>query len=679
VRAPPDPADTGLAGVTAVGGWAQSPPPHLVFQGLLVLLALLAVLATLAGWLLARRHARTSEANRALAQEAARHAAIITSAADAVISVDARQRVVLFNPAAERLFGCPATEVLGGSIERFIPPELRVRHAMRVAAFAASTETLVAMGAGREVFAQRADGRRIPVEIAVSKIIEAGLSPEQQLYTVVLRDISLRKAAEAEMHRLSERYRLIVDQSPDAIWLSESGRLQFVNDACVALLGARSAGELCGRELSEFLPDWSPDAAAGLDAHGAPRRIELRVRRLDAGERVVELSSAEVPDHGGHVTQGVMHDISARKRAQSELERTQASLIEAQRIARVGYFSLDVAAGQWTTSPLLLELIGLPEGARIRLGDEARMIHPDDRAAFSSHLIDEVLSGRQPFDLEYRVVRADDGQVRWLHGLGSTQTDGGGRVTHLIGSVQDITERKLATLALEHSQEELRRLSASLTHAREEERRHVARELHDELGQRLSALKLDVAALLAQPAARDGATGERLRAVLEGVDGAVAATRRIAADLRPAMLDDLGLNAALEWLVADLAQRAQLEIELHGEPLDDSLGEAATTTIYRIVQEGLTNVTRHAQARRARVELHRDGSELLVGIEDDGRGLAPGDTDKRSSSGLAGIRERARILDGSATICNRAGGGCRLEVRLPLDRVRRSIVEAQEP
>jgi two-component system, NarL family, sensor histidine kinase UhpB len=665
--------------MTALGGWAQSPPPYLVFQGLLVLLALLAVLATLAGWLMARRQARTSELNRALAQEAARHAAIIASAADAVISVDARQRVVLFNPAAESLFGCPAIEALGGSIARFIPTELHERHAALVGAFAASPETRVAMGAGREVCAERADGRRIPVEIAVSKVVESDLPPERQLYTVVVRDISQRKAAEAEMHRLSERYRLIVEQSPDAIWLSESGRLQFVNEACVALLGARSPGDLCGRELSEFLPDWRRDTAAMPDAQDAPARSELRVRRLDGGEREVELSVAEVPDHDGRVIQGVMRDISARKRVLSELERTQASLIETQRIARVGHFSLDVAAACWTTSPLLLELIGQPEGTRVRQGDEERVIHPDDRAAFRSHLKDEVLSGRRPFDLEFRIVRGDDGQVRWLHGLARTQTDAAGRVTYLVGSVQDVTERRLATQALEHSREELRRLSASLTHAREEERRHVARDLHDELGQRLSALKLDVAALLAQPAARDGATGERLRAVLAAVDGAVAATRRIAAHLRPAMLDDLGLNAALEWLVADWTKRAQLEIELHCEPVDDSFGEAATTAIYRIVQEGLTNVTRHAHANRARVELRSDGGELLVGIEDDGRGLAPGDTDKRSSAGLAGIRERARILDGSATIRNRVEGGCRLEVRLPLERVKRSTAEAQEP
>jgi two-component system sensor histidine kinase UhpB len=160
-----------------------------------------------------------------------------------------------------------------------------------------------------------------------------------------------------------------------------------------------------------------------------------------------------------------------------------------------------------------------------------------------------------------------------------------------------------------------------------------------------------------------------LRTLLSEVDEAIAATRRIATDLRPAMLDDLGLNAAIEWLAADWARRAGLKISLDCESIDGSLTESASTTIYRIVQEGLTNVNRHAAAHEVRVELHRRDPDLVLRIFDDGRGLAPGHDDNRGSSGLTGIRERARLLGGSASLRGRATRGCVLEVRLPLDRV----------
>jgi two-component system sensor histidine kinase UhpB len=542
---------------------------------------------------------------------------------------------------------------------------VRAAHARWVGDFGAGGGGHVAMaGVGRELTALRADGREVPVEASISALVEPQGSGREALYTVALRDISRRRQAEAELHRISERYRAIVEQSPDAIWLAEGGLLRLVNPACVALLGAGSAGELFGRPLAEFLDPAALDATA---ADGKPWQRELRLRRLDGREREIEISLATVPDHGGTALQGVMRDISARKQAETELRQTQASLMAAQRLARLGYFSYDLATRTWSGSPSLLDLVGQPAGTTVPSWD-MRLIHPDDREPVWRHLNEEVFARRVPFNQEFRILRGDTGEVRWLHALGHCQSDAQGRLTHLFGSVQDVTERKLATEALERQGEELRRLSARLTEAREEERRHVARELHDELGQRLSALKLDLATLLPHVDAGAAAVRERLRALMAEVDGAIAATRRIATDLRPAMLDDLGLTAAVEWLAADWARRATLKVEHRLEAVDAWLAKEAATTIYRIVQEGLTNVSRHADATQVLIELQREGHDLVLRIADDGHGLAPGDTDKRSSSGLAGIRERARILGGSASLRNRPGGGCLLEVTLPLDR-----------
>jgi signal transduction histidine kinase len=138
------------------------------------------------------------------------------------------------------------------------------------------------------------------------------------------------------------------------------------------------------------------------------------------------------------------------------------------------------------------------------------------------------------------------------------------------------------------------------------------------------------------------------------------------------MLDDLGLSAALEWLAQGWSRRTGIVIVVDGDPVDEQISAEGAITVYRIVQEALTNVTRHAQARHAHIELRRRDAELVLVVEDDGRGLAPGDIDKRESSGLAGIRERARIMGGMAAVDNGSDGGVRLEVRLPLERVDRT-------
>jgi len=640
----------------------------------LATLLLAALSATAASMIAARAATRR---RRQLDAATARSESLIETATDAIITVDGEMRIVVFNAAAERLLGCRRQEALGTPVDRFIPPRLREAHTRWVSEYAVQPAGEVSMArAGREVVAVRADGREVPVEASLSPLVEPLPAGRRKLFTVVLRDISARKAAEAELHRVSERYRAIVEQTPDAIWLAEDGALRLVNPACVALLGAGSARQLLGRPLADFidlasLGDWVADVA------GRPLHRELRVRRIDGSECEVELSLARVPDHEGPALQGLMRDISERKGVELEWRRTQAALVEAQRIARLGYFSYDVASRTWSGSTSLLELLGQPAGTTVPSWD-MRIVHADDRARVWKHLNEEVFRGLHPFDIEFRVTRGDSGELRWLHALGTVRAEASGRSTHLFGSMQDITERKLATQALERQREELRRLSARLTEAREDERRHVARELHDELGQRLSALKLDLATLMPQAESDAATLRERLRALMAEVDGAVAATRRIAADLRPAMLDDLGLTAAIEWLATDWERRAGLRISLDCEAVDGSLAESASTTIYRIVQEGLTNVSRHADASEVHVELRRADHDLVLRIADDGHGLVPGDTDKRSSSGLAGMRERARILGGSASLRNKPGGGCLLEVRLPLERVDSLPGELQE-
>jgi PAS domain S-box-containing protein len=241
--------------------------------------------------------------------------------------------------------------------------------------------------------------------------------------------------------------------------------------------------------------------------------------------------------------------------------------------------------------------------------------------------------------------------------------------------VRDITERNQLR-QLEYASE----LAARIEATREEEKKRIARELHDDLGQQLTALKMDLTALTSDdvPIAHDPAEAleavrQRALAMREAVDHAIGSVRRLAAGLRPAVLDDLGLLPALEWLVDDFCQRSRLRITMTSNADDIVFNEAASTALFRIVQEALTNVVRHAhRATAVDIALICTAATCDVSIRDNGTGIEarPGANDGRPSpSGLAGIRDRVRRLGGSVVIGSEAGGGFALRLSVPRDAV----------
>jgi PAS domain S-box-containing protein len=235
--------------------------------------------------------------------------------------------------------------------------------------------------------------------------------------------------------------------------------------------------------------------------------------------------------------------------------------------------------------------------------------------------------------------------------------------------LRDITLRKQAEDALRESQRELRELSARVLEAREEEKAHIARELHDELGQLLTALKMDLGWVRERLPA-DGEIASRAKEMSGLLDRTVGATRRISADLRPLMLDDLGLADAAAWLVDDFAKRSGLACSIDLPQEMPQLSKSVGTAVYRAIQESLTNIARHAGAKSAWVILAVEGGALHVEVEDDGRGIAPEDLAKARSLGLKGMRERIGFLGGSLEIARAPRGGTRLRLRVPLQGLR---------
>jgi two-component system sensor histidine kinase UhpB len=293
--------------------------------------------------------------------------------------------------------------------------------------------------------------------------------------------------------------------------------------------------------------------------------------------------------------------------------------------------------------------------------------------------------GPQP-SIELVLCRRDGSEFPVQLSTARTETDATVLYT---GFVRDLTEQKRAEEELERkrqdaersaralraSEQELRALAGRLQAVREEEGARIARDVHDVLGQALTALKLDLTWLARRlgPQPPVAATPEVLTAhcqsMLELVDGTLERVRAIASELRPAILDDLGIEAALEWQTADFTRRTGIHVDLEvASTPTRGIGPDQATALFRIVQEALTNVVRHAEARRVAVCLAAEGPEAVLVVSDDGRGLPPRKPGERDGLGVIGMRERATILGGRVELSSRAGGGTMVVAHLPLGR-----------
>ena len=231
--------------------------------------------------------------------------------------------------------------------------------------------------------------------------------------------------------------------------------------------------------------------------------------------------------------------------------------------------------------------------------------------------------------------------------------------------LRDITERKQVEQALRASHDRLRELSAALQSVREEEKTRIARELHDELGQALTAMKMDLAAIRVelQPGQIEAMQkAENMKTLIEAT---VKSMRRIASDLRPLMLDDLGLIPTIEWLVKDFSQRNGIEVELTIADREIETGSQTDTALFRILQEALTNVARHARASKVRITLTLIEGKVHLGISDNGLGFEQPASGATGHFGLLGIKERAALLGGQVSIHSEPGAGTTVEVDVP--------------
>lgn len=323
--------------------------------------------------------------------------------------------------------------------------------------------------------------------------------------------------------------------------------------------------------------------------------------------------------------------LSRRAVVDRALAEARRRLEDAQQIAHLGSWEWDAPTNHLIWSDELYRICGLDSATPVSLEGFLDRVHPEDRD-FVAALNEAAIREGQSFEYYGRIVRPG-GEVRHVHVRGEASCGDDGRVVRVAGVAHDITDQA-------RSEGLRRRLGDRLIKIQEEERRRLARELHDEVGQTLTALQLMIAA------AGRSAASRTLGEAANVVGDLLARVRDLSLDLRPPMLDDFGLAAALRWHVDRFSRRTTIEVDLAGSALEGRFSAEAELAAFRVVQEALTNVARHSGARRAEVRVTWDSGVLSATVADAGRGCDGAGVLSGTSTGLPGLRERIEVLGG---------------------------------
>jgi two-component system, NarL family, sensor histidine kinase UhpB len=492
------------------------------------------------------------------------------------------------------------------------------------------------------------------------------------------------KSAELEhalqsLRESEERTRLIVDTALDAvITINTDGVVVDWNPQAAAIFGW-PADEALGRSMSDLIipPCYQEAHTRGLrhylqtgDAKILQRRLELTALHRNGHEFPIELSITPIGAGERQYFSGFLRDITARKETERALRESEKRFRATFEQAAVGIAHVG-PDGRWLrVNQKLCDIVGYTRDELLSRTFQD-ITHPDDLGADLAQ-VRQVLDGQiDTYTMEKRYLRKDGSEV-WNALTVALVRDDTGKPDYFISVVVDTTERKRAEESLRISREELRRLSAHVQQIREEEMARIARELHDDFGQQLTALKMAVA-LVEQK--KSAFTRDDLHGIYALIDQLIGSVRLIAANLRPAMLDDLGLIPAIDWLTNEFSARYNVRVIRHIDVQALTFNRESRIEVFRIVQEALTNVARHSGATEVVLDIARCDPHCIVRIADNGRGAGRTAHPGRQSFGLLGMRERAALLGGDIQIRTSPGSGFVLTVTLPLAAVETKAVE----
>ena len=580
-----------------------------------------------------------------------------------MIAVSPQGEILFWNSAAESLFGYARTEAEHRSLYDLVVPPDRVNEARNAIERALRT--------GEESFEsvrRKKDGSLIAVEVSM-RAIHNGTGAAEYL-VIGKRDITRRKQIEAKLLASEARYRRIVETAAEGIWtIDANDRTNYINRRGADILGF-AAEELTGCSPLEFVfEEDTADAGRELRLRREGRQLEgdIRMRRKDGTE--VWIHSVTTPilsDDGCYQGSLAMFtDITAHKRAYDAILKL-SSIVQHSNDAIISE-SLDGTIQSWNAGAARIYGYSAEEV----IGKPVSLLIPPDRY-------------HEPFEFLRRIKRGDlvehyttvrrrkDGKHIDVSQTISPIRDAENTITGVSVISREITQERLLREQLDNvvrqRAEDLQRFVSSVQHAQEEERQRISRELHDDLGQRLTGLKLKIEVLeddIAHPL--PGVT-DGLTQVKRDIDAMITEIRRISSNLRPAALDDFGIVVAVQLLCKEFEKSAGVRVDFQSDMVQHQ-NKQVEIALYRIAQEALANTMRHAHATTVSVRLWEDEQNIGLAVEDDGIGFDLSALQARDSGsgglGLISMRERAQQFGGSLYLTSSLHRGTKVQVEIP--------------
>lgn len=451
---------------------------------------------------------------------------------------------------------------------------------------------------------------------------------------------------------------------------NNEGRIIDFNKACEIIAGYE-ASEVLGHEFNKLpmIPKEITSVKRGdqdQKANQLPFHFESCWLVKDGKKHIIDWSYTKLKNINGRV-QWILTgiDITERKRAEEQIQKSEDHLRMALNAAWMGTWEWDIQSGKVIWSENIESIFGLSKGEFDGTYDAyLNLLHLEDREVVEQ-AINKALKHGKEYEVEHRIFWPDK-SIRWLGVKGKVYHDKAGNPFRMAGTVSDITERKQVEEMLKKSRQQFQNLSVHLQSVTEQERTRIAREIHDELGQALSILQINLTWLENQLPKENKSWLEKIESMSKLIETTIQKVQSISRELRPSVLDNLGLIAAIEWQAKEFQKHTGIQCKINLMSEEIELNQDIMTALFRILQEALTNVARHSKAKLVKVNLAKNADNLILKIQDNGKGITEKQISDPKSMGFIGMKERVNFVGGEFKIQGTPNKGTTLRIGVPL-------------
>lgn len=586
---------------------------------------------------------------------------LVEQTSDAILSTDPYLNIVSWNKGAEDIYGYKKGDVIGKPLGSFLKSTIDAQESERL---------LIDLNNKGYYNAEYIffDIKQQPVNVQASVTVLRNQEQEITGYVAVHRDISERKKLEKQLKEFNQQLEIqvkektaelrdVFERISDAfIGIDNDHKVVYVNKKAELLFSIDSS-QLTNTSVYDLFSTSEGEVETAINETFISREYIYLETWLTRFQKWFELNIYPSPS-GLSI---YIRDITIRKKALLELNASEEKYRLFFENSMDGILLTDGKGHIFSANKAATEIFGMTEeeicrGGRTAILDETDPNWP--RFFETRNKFGKAQGELRHFRKDGSTFLAEITSVKFRNAIGEEQTN---------TIIRDITERKRAEEELNESYQQIRRLTAYLQKVREEERANIARDIHDELGQQLTVMKMDLSWMKKKIKSGEVETlPAKMDEIQEIIDGTVSSVRRIATDLRPSLLDDIGLIAAIEWEVDMFTKRTGIKVNLLKPDSPVEMPAEYVTGLFRILQESLTNIIRHASATQVDIHLKNQNNEFILYIEDNGTGFDMNTVAGKKTLGLLGMKERSAMMEGIFTVHSEPLKGTKLEVRVPL-------------